>query len=254
MAQQMNFTADYQKARVRPSPNFGERRDCTNPDTIILHYTGMASAEAAEDWLCDPRSQVSSHYLVYEDGSIVQMVPERARAWHAGRSFWQGETDLNSRSVGIEIANPGHDLGYTDFPDAQIDAVIDLCRDIRARWNIPVERVLAHSDIAPSRKIDPGERFPWWRLAEAGVCFYVEPAPCEDGAVLSSGDQGGEVAQLQAELSRVGYGIAVTGNYDAETVTVVKAFQRRFRPARVDGVFDASTRKTLQTVLKTLKV
>ena len=254
MAQEMSFEPDYRNARVRPSPNFGERRDCIKPDTIILHYTGMATAQGAEDWLCDTRSQVSSHYLVYEDGAVVQMVPEKARAWHAGKSYWHGETDMNSRSVGIEIANPGHDLGYSDFPDVQIDAVIDLCRDIIARWSIRVERVLAHSDIAPSRKIDPGEKFPWRRLAEAGVCFYVEPGTCAGGKVLSFGDEGGAVAQFQSGLTRVGYGISVTGTYDAETVTVVKAFQRRFRPDRVDGVADAATQDTLLRVLKALRV
>src|SRR5690606_35988766 len=135
----------------------------------------------AEDWLCDPRSQVSSHYLVDDDGAVVQMVPERCRAWHAGKSFWQGEIDLNSRSVGIEIANPGHDLGYSDFPDEQIEAVIRLCRDIMGRWEIPAHRVLAHSDIAPTRKIDPGEKFPWKRLAGEGIGFYVDPAPIRRG-------------------------------------------------------------------------
>ena len=253
MAEEVSFQADYRKARVRPSPNFGERRDGISPDTVILHYTGMATAKGAEDWLCDTRSQVSSHYLVYEDGATVQMVPEKARAWHAGKSYWQGETDLNSRSVGIEIVNPGHDFGYTDFPDAQIDAVIDLCRDIMARRSIPVERVLAHSDIAPSRKIDPGEKFPWRRLGEAGVAFFVEPSTCKGGEVLSPGDEGEAVAQFQRDLARVGYGISVTGAYDAETVIVTKAFQRRFRPAKVDGMADAATMETLRQVIQKLR-
>lgn len=245
----MSFDADYRPARVRPSPNHGERRGGISPDTIILHYTGMASAKGAEDWLCDPRSQVSSHYLVYEDGSVVQMVPETARAWHAGRSFWQGETDLNSRSVGIEIANPGHVLGYIDFPDAQIDAVILLCRDIMARWSIPCRRVLAHSDIAPSRKIDPGEKFPWHRLAEEGICCHVPPSPRSGGVSLSRGDEGRQVEELQRNLGRLGFGISVTGIYDSGTEVIVKAFQRRFRPDEVDGIADDSTRNTLLNVI-----
>jgi len=245
----MSFEADYKPARVRPSPNHGERRDGIGPDTIILHYTGMESAKGAEDWLCDPRSQVSSHYLVYEDGSVVQMVPEKARAWHAGKSFWHGETDLNSRSVGIEIVNPGHDLGYTDFPDIQIDAVISLCRDIMGRWSIPRNRVLAHSDIAPSRKIDPGEKFPWQRLAEEGICYHIPPSPRTDGTSFSPGDEGADVEELQRNLGRLGFGISATGIYDSETVTVVKAFQRHFRPHEVDGIADESTRNTLQNVL-----
>src|SRR6185312_12956132 len=132
---------------------------------IILHYTGMETGEAAEAWLCNPESEVSSHYLVHEDGLIVQMVREADRAWHAGASSWHGETDMNSRSVGIEIVNRGHSLGYDNFGDSQIEAVIGLCRGISLRHAVPPERVLAHSDIAPARKVDPGEKFPWRRLA-----------------------------------------------------------------------------------------
>lgn len=248
----MNFEPDCKTARVRSSPNFGERRDGKTPDTIILHYTGMATASGAEDWLCDTRSQVSSHYLVYEDGGVVQMVPEALRAWHAGVSCWQGETDLNSRSIGIEIANPGHDLGYEDFPEAQIASVINLCKGIMERWSIRPERVLAHSDIAPSRKIDPGEKFPWRRLAEASICVYVEPAPLVPGPILAPGVEGEEVLALQQDLARVGYGVPTDGVYDSETAIVVKAFQRRFRPERIDGVADPSTLATLRKLLMEL--
>ena len=250
----MTFSADYKIARVRPSPNYGERRDGIDPDTIVLHYTGMATAEAAEDWLCNLESQVSSHYLVYENGAVVQMVPEKARAWHAGKSFWQGETDLNSCSVGIEIANPGHDLGYTDFPDTQIASVILLCRDIIDRWAIPPRRVLAHSDIAPGRKIDPGEKFPWQHLAEKRVGFYIAPTTIRAGTSLSSGDEGEDVKNLQIELRCLGYGVADSGTYDAETVAVVKSFQRHFRPESVDGIADASTRLTLKNLLHDITV
>ena len=152
----------------RPSPNHDERAAGKPVDILLLHYTGMRSAEGALKWLTDPASKVSSHYFVDEDGRAVALVDEDRRAWHAGKSFWAGETDINSRSIGIEIANPGHEFGYRPFPEAQIEAVIALCRDILARHPIPPERVLAHSDVAPARKQDPGEFFPWARLAAAG--------------------------------------------------------------------------------------
>jgi N-acetylmuramoyl-L-alanine amidase len=246
----MSFTPDFAPARVRLSPNVNERKDGIAPDAIILHYTGMKTAEGAEDWLCDTRSQVSSHYLVYEDGSVVQMVPEGKRAWHAGVSYWQGETDLNSHSVGIEIANPGHDLGYVDFPDAQIEAVIHLCRDIMARWNISPRRVLAHSDIAPTRKIDPGEKFPWSTLAREGVAHYLPPAPLREGTSLTRGDAGEDVKKFNEDLRRFGYLLSSTDIYNDDTATVVKAFQRHYRPVLVDGIADYSTIVTLARYLQ----
>ncbi|MBN9252732.1 MAG: N-acetylmuramoyl-L-alanine amidase, partial [Mesorhizobium sp.] len=167
------FLPDHAGADVRVSPNFGPREGTRRPDMIVLHYTGMESGQAAEAWLCDPASEVSSHYLVHEDGRIVQMVRESDRAWHAGKSSWRGVTDTNSRSVGIEIVNPGHTLGYPKFPQIQIDAVIDLCRGIVGRHGIAPELVLAHSDVAPGRKVDPGEKFPWPKLFEAGVGHLV---------------------------------------------------------------------------------
>src|SRR5690606_17152454 len=163
------FSPDHAGAEVRVSPNFGPRLGTSRPDTIILHYTGMQSGAAAEAWLCTAESQVSSHYLVHEDGRVVQMVRESDRAWHAGKSFWQGATDINSQSVGIEIVNPGHEFGYRSFPRRQVVAVIGLCKGIVARHGVPPQRVLAHSDIAPGRKVDPGEKFPWRKLAEAGI-------------------------------------------------------------------------------------
>ncbi|MES1151041.1 MAG: N-acetylmuramoyl-L-alanine amidase, partial [Dongia sp.] len=153
----------------QPSPNQGERAPGKPVDILLLHYTGMVSDERALKWLCDPESGVSSHYFVFEDGRIAQLVDEGRRAWHAGQSFWAGETDINSRSVGIEVANPGHQFGYRAFPDAQIAAVVALCQEILSRHEIPPERVLAHSDVAPLRKDDPGELFPWGVLAKAGV-------------------------------------------------------------------------------------
>lgn len=232
-------------SRVAPSPNHGERR-VARPDLLLLHYTGMPDAQASLERLCAPLSEVSAHYLVFEDGEIVQMVPEARRAWHAGVSVWAGIHDINSHSIGIEIVNPGHDNGYPDFPDAQIDAVIALSRDIVARHPIQPQRVLAHSDVAPARKQDPGEKFPWERLHAAGVGHWVKPAAIEGGPVMAIGDGGPGVRALQQELAAYGYGITATGHYDEATAAVVVAFQRHFRPARVDGVADISTVQTLE--------
>ena len=229
---------------VRPSPNHGERRVAL--DAIVLHYTGMPTAEGALDLLCSPAAEVSCHYVVLEDGGVVQLVPEARRAWHAGRSSWFGETDMNSASIGVEIVNPGHDGGLPPFPRQQIDAVIALCRDIIARRAIAPERILAHSDIAPGRKVDPGEKFPWAALAAAGVGLWREPAPICEGPIFARGATGVAVANLQRRLAALGYGLEATGDYDARTEAVVAAFQRRWRPARVDGVADASTVATLR--------
>jgi N-acetylmuramoyl-L-alanine amidase len=193
---------------------------------------------------------VSSHYLVYENGSTVQMVPEALRASHAGVSSWEGQTDTNSRSIGIEIVNPGHDFGYPPFPSRQIAAVITLCRGILTRHTIRRENIVAHSDVAPARKQDPGEKFPWRLLHESGVGLWVEPAPITDWLSLIPGDTGDTVTELQKSLSSYGYGINVTGEYDEATKIVVTAFQRHFRPAQVDGMADTSTRDTLARLLK----
>ena len=233
-------------AEVRPSPNHSERKGYQRPDTIVLHYTGMPDADAALERLCSPESEVSAHYFVYEDGRIVQTVPESRRAWHAGVSSWAGESDINSCSIGIEIANPGHDYGYPDFPKRQIAAVTTLCRGILTRNTIAPERVLAHSDVAPARKQDPGEKFPWRTLYDSGVGHWVKPAPIiEGGLLLALGDRGNAVTAMQESLSKYGYGVAVSGAYDSTTHDVVKAFQRHFRPERIDGVTDESTRATL---------
>jgi N-acetylmuramoyl-L-alanine amidase len=237
-------------AEVRPSPNHGERRDGMRPDMILLHYTGMTDAALALDRLCTVGSEVSAHYLVFEDGRVVQMVPEGRRAWHAGASFWAGETDINSCAIGVEIANPGHDFGYPDFPKRQIAAVTALCRSIQTRNTIRPERMLAHSDVAPSRKQDPGEKFPWQTLWDSGVGHWVTPDPIsEAGPKLSLGDRGEAVSSIQDLLSQYGYGVIISGDYDTATHDVVKAFQRHFRPERVDGIADASTRATLTVLL-----
>jgi N-acetylmuramoyl-L-alanine amidase len=239
-------------AEVIPSPNHGERVGQGRPDMIVLHYTGMPTADGALERLCSlDAPRVSSHYLVYEDGRIFQLVPEARRAQHAGISSWEGETDINSRSVGIEIVNPGHDGGYPDFPDRQIAAVIALCRDILARRPMRADRVVAHSDVAPSRKQDPGEKFPWARLHAAGVGHWVEPAPLTQPRGPSLGASGSAVAELQALLAKYGYGIPSLGQFDKPMHDVVVAFQRHFRPARIDGIADESTMETLRRLLAT---
>jgi N-acetylmuramoyl-L-alanine amidase len=235
--------------QIVPSPNHDERRSAT--DILLLHYTGMTSTAEAIERLCDPAAKVSSHYVVEENGNIVQLVPEACRAWHAGQSSWEGVEDTNSRSIGIEIGNPGHSYGYPDFPEPQVAAVVALCRDIVARHCFRADRVLAHSDVAPMRKWDPGEKFPWERLHRAGVGAWVEPAPIMPGPVLALNDISLEVEKLQARLQAYGYGVKASGIYDDLTAAVVVAFQRHFRPGCVDGRADVSTTETLRSLLAT---
>jgi N-acetylmuramoyl-L-alanine amidase len=240
-------------ADVVPSPNCDERKGGRPPDMILLHYTGMATGEAALARLCAGDSKVSCHYVVFEDGRIVQCVPEELRAWHAGVSSWAGDTDINSCSIGVEIVNPGHEFDYRNYPLRQVAAVISLCKSIITRRGpISSDRILAHSDVAPARKQDPGEKFSWDLMSESGIGHWVRPAPLNlDGPTLKPGDHGDAVTRLQRTLHTYGYGIEETGNYDDATREVVIAFQRHFRQARVDGVADASTLLTLRALVET---
>ena len=238
---------------VVPSPNFGERAGNRQPDMIVLHYTGMPDSKAALSRLCTPNSDVSCHYFITEDGRIIQCVPESQRAWHAGEGSWGAETDINSCSIGIEIANPGHDYGYPDFPKRQIAAVAALCRAILRRRIIRPERVLAHSDTAPSRKRDPGEKFPWMLLYRSGIGHWVKPAPIVSGPSFDLGDSGNAIQNFKAALRDYGYGLTVDSHFDETTRDVVVAFQRHFRPALCDGRFDSSTLITLRALLDGLK-
>jgi N-acetylmuramoyl-L-alanine amidase len=230
-----------------PSPNFNART--APPDMIVLHYTGMPTGEGALAKMCDPDAKVSAHYMVEEDGRIFSLVPDERRAWHAGKSFWKGATDINAVSIGVEIVNPGHEFGYRPFPAAQIAALIDLIADIRSRWTIPDARILGHADVAPDRKDDPGELFPWKQLAEAGHGLWVESGAAP-GAPLSEGDEGAGVFALQAGLTRLGYDCAPSGKYDAHTATVVRAFQRHWLQTRFDGIADGETRARLVSLLR----
>jgi N-acetylmuramoyl-L-alanine amidase len=213
----------------------------------------MQSGESALARLTTAVSKVSAHYVVFEDGRIVQCVPEALRAWHAGVSSWAGETDINSRSIGIEIVNPGHEFGYKAFPRRQIAAVIALCRTIITRRGpLSPDRVLGHSDVAPARKQDPGEKFPWGLMSESGVGHWVRPAPLDlEGSTLKPSERGEHVLRLQRTLRGYGYGVEENGSYDEQTRDAITAFQRHFRQARIDGIADPSTLLTLRALIET---
>ena len=215
----------------QPSPNFNDRRFPV--DMLVLHYTGMESGAAALAKMTSEEGGVSAHYMIREDGGVVQLVEEDRRAWHAGVSRWQGDEDLNSRSIGIEIVNGGHDWRLEDgrlppYPEAQVEAVIALSKAIIARWDIPQTRIVGHSDIAPARKQDPGEHFPWARLAEQGIGLWPAAMPEQAGPV-------------EAALRRIGYDTS-------DLPAAITAFQRRWRPGRVDGMADQETRETASAV------
>ena len=218
--------------RWRASPNFDERAEPV--DMLILHYTGMKTAAAALDRLCDPEARVSAHYVIEEDGAVWQLVEEERRAWHAGDSRWRGAPLVNGRSIGIELVNPGHEFGYRPFPAAQIDTLIPLCRGILARHAIPPRHVLGHADVAPARKEDPGELFPWSALAKRRLAL---PSPTRDLMDPFWTDAGFLLA-----LERFGYDVS-------NQQKAVIAFQRRFRPERIDGVIDGECRAKLLALL-----
>ena len=203
------------------SPNFQPRPEGTTVDMLVIHYTGMQSAKAALDRLCDPAAEVSAHYLIDEAGEVFPLVDEQNRAWHAGVSNWRGSSGVNSRSIGIELVNPGHEFGYRPFPAPQMAALAHLSQGILSRWPIPARNVVGHSDVAPRRKQDPGELFDWYWLAQRGVGLWPRPGPVlVEEAVLLLADYGYDTADAQAALV---------------------AFQRHFRPLSCDGVADAET-------------
>jgi N-acetylmuramoyl-L-alanine amidase len=225
--------------RDLPSPNQDERPDGVPIDTLVLHYTGMRTAQAAIDRLRDPAARVSSHYVVDEDGTVLRLVPEARRAYHAGVSYWRGNAELNGRSIGIEIINPGHEWGYRDFPVLQLAAVCDLCLEILSRHAIPPRNIVAHSDVAPDRKEDPGEKFDWEGLARNGVGLWPEDVPDlgTGGAVRDAA----RLRDVRRVLGEVGYRVAPEGVLDPALATVLRAFQRHWRPEAVTGQADAGT-------------
>lgn len=219
----------------RPSPNFDERNPAVPLHYIVLHYTGMRTGDEALQRLCDPAAKVSAHYVIDEAGKVYGLVDEAKRAWHAGQSFWRGLTDLNSASIGIELVNPGHEFGYAPFPAAQIDALKALLRDIVTRRGLnPKTALLAHSDIAPDRKTDPGELFPWEELAEAGFGQWPKPAP-EDRATMNEAD-------IQRLLSGIGY--------DPAAKSRLLAFQRRYDQKNLTGKAEAETTAKLRALAR----
>jgi N-acetylmuramoyl-L-alanine amidase len=221
------------------SPNHDERPPGAAIDMLVLHYTGMKTAEEALARLCDPEARVSAHYTIGRDGRVYRHVPEERRAWHAGISFWAGEPNVNARSIGIELVNPGHEFGYVPFAEAQIASLIDLARGIFERHPIPPKRVVGHSDVAPARKTDPGELFPWAQLAEYGMGVWPGSSPPLAGEASA--------ARVTDMLVQFGYG--VSPEVDVPLETVIAAFQRRFRPAKIDGIADHETVARLAALL-----
>lgn len=217
----------------RPSPNHDDRKGAPI-DMLVLHYTGMPTGDAALERLCDPAAKVSAHYTIDEDGTVYAHVAEERRAWHAGVSHWAGQSDINSRSIGIELVNPGHEFGYRPFPEEQIAALTTLCHSILMRHPIPSWRVLGHSDVAPARKEDPGELFPWARLAKAGIGLF----PAQHDPTVQDSTLGADA------LARFGY------DPDAPQDKAITAFQRHFRPARLTGTWDDECARLLHGLLE----
>lgn len=226
--------------RDTPSPNHDARPDGTAIDMLILHYTGMRSAGDALARLTDPAAEVSAHWLVEEDGTVHRLVAEERRAWHAGRASWSGATDINARSIGVEIVNPGHEFGYRPFPDAQMVAVEHLCRGILSRHPIQPSRVLGHSDVAPDRKEDPGELFDWERLALAGIGIWPE--------IDSHAPDTPPLQEVQSELAAIGYEVEATGLMDLATRVALVAFQRHWLPGHMTAARDAPTASRLRQI------
>ncbi len=235
----------------RPSPNHDARPPGASVDMLVLHYSGMPTLEEALRRLRDPGAKVSAHYLVDEAGAVYALVPEGRRAWHAGVAKWRGWGDVNGHSIGVELANPGHEWGYKPYPKAQMAALIELCRGLLSRHPIPPEQVLGHSDVAPGRKQDPGELFDWRRLAAAGIGLWPEAgfAPAGEVPELEPGMSGAAVLDLQLALDAFGYQVEGTGLYDATTRAAVSALQRHWRPGAVDGRADAETQSLLHHLL-----
>lgn len=234
---------------IVPSPNIEPRQCNVQPTILVMHYTGLPTVEKSIEVLSRPDCKVSCHYVIALDGRVTQMVAEEMRAWHAGVSSWHGETDINSHSIGIEIQNVGHNNGYPGFPAQQMTVVRDLALDILSRFEIPAHNVVAHSDIAPGRKTDPGERFDWAWLHGAGVGIWPVSALGNKTVASNTFETAEDVAAVQSKLRRYGYGIEVSGCHDAASQTVVSAFQRHFRQSNFDGVIDAETGAILDALL-----
>jgi N-acetylmuramoyl-L-alanine amidase len=235
-----------------PSPNFEPRPSGVAVDMLVIHYTGMESARAALARMRDPGAKVSAHYMIDESGTVYRLVAENMRAWHAGTASWDGESNINDRAIGIELVNPGAEFGYRPFPEPQMKALEQLAGDLLRRHAIPAHRVLGHSDVAPSRKQDPGELFDWERLARAGIGLWPEP-PLGTEVALGS-ERPPPITEIQELLRRFGYSISVNGEEDEYTRFVITAFQRHFHPKNVSGEMDAETFARLRALVAATEV
>ena len=227
------------------SSNFNARNGYDTPDMIVLHYTGMKSAKAALEHLCDSKAEVSAHYVIQENGKTHHLVPDDKRAWHAGKSFWSGQTDINSASIGIEIVNPGHEFGYHEFPEKQINAVIKLCQKLMEQYDISPARVLGHSDVAITRKIDPGHLFPWAKLAQDNVGLWPLPTEMDYQAaedIILNDDA------LHELLSAFGY------NYEPPLNETIRAFHRHYAPEKFSSCDDTPDEPDIATAAKLLSL
>jgi len=231
-----------------PSPNWNERPDDSVIDTVVLHYTGMDSGEAALRRLCDAAAEVSAHYLVEEDGRIFSLVAEEKRAWHAGVSHWRGRDNLNHSSIGIELVNPGHEFGYQPFPDVQVESLLTLLEAIHARHHIPAYGYVGHSDIAPGRKQDPGELFPWKRLVAEGFGLWSSHDGSDTTVLAERGQKNANVMKFNQQLGIVGYHTGDLQSFDATTEFAVRAFQAHWRPEIVSGQIDFGTASILEDI------
>ncbi len=223
--------AEFDSAAKFASPNFNQR--ALPVSMLVLHYTGMKTAGDALNRLCDPKAKVSAHYVVDESGKVFQLVAEEKRAWHAGLSYWRGITDVNSASIGVEIVNGGHDFALPPFPAAQISSVKALCKDIISRHSILPVNIVGHNEIALSRKLDPGEKFPWQALAEAGIGLWPERTSLRRKTWTKT-----EAKQL---LSAIGYEVNSVPFSGKDQHCLISEFQRRYRPQQIDGVLDEQT-------------
>ncbi len=231
-----------------PSPNWDERPEGRQIDTVVLHYTGMQTGEEALARMCNPEAKVSAHYMIEEDGRLFCLVPEEKRAWHAGFSHWQGRDNINHNSIGIELVNTGHEFGYVPFPDAQISVLLELLKAIHERHEIPSLGYIGHSDIAPDRKTDPGELFPWGRLSEHGFGVWSNIDGSNTEILYEKGDSGPEIVSINKQLGMVGYDCSNSLIYDANLERVLLAFQRHWRPQWVTGCYDRGTALILEDI------
>lgn len=237
---------------LAPSPNQNDRPAGAVIDSCVIHYTGMQTGEAALTRLRDPAAEVSAHYMIEEDGRIYQLVPEAKRAWHAGVSHWRGQDNINHTSIGIELVHPGHEWGYRPFEAPQIDALLELLTGLTARHRIPPQNFVGHSDIAPGRKADPGELFPWQRLAEAGFGLWVDVKALDARTepAVHREDAGDHIAALQNQLVALGYGLDITGTYDDPSQNCVRALHAHWRPSHINRDADPVSRALIAALLQ----